>query len=255
MNPATVAAIGAFLATTVPATADVSFGFLRGEAWLDLNVTAYGIAAQSGRIAGGYEPRYPGSFGVAAPVYWDDMRASPTLTTRYYPGTGGCCRAITPDGRFAVGRNGYDPVVQHVGPFMWDLSTRTAIPLAYGATWYRDSPYAVSADAGVVVGQDGGQAVIWAGGQRSVIVPSDPQTSTESAARAVSADGSRVAGYRGSAGDGSGRRFDAFVWSQATGAQTLPSSVPGATSTAAMGISASGETIVGYCGERYGEQW
>lgn len=201
-------------------------------------ITPDGQVCGGGYVLGGF-----GGRDNSGPMFWDAFNGSHNPTA-YSPGSAAAIRALTPDGHIGVGGSRYDPIAQASGPFVWDLVVRTARGLPRTGPWSTDAANGVNQDATVIVGRDQGRAVAWIGANPPAPLTSSP----DSTACAVTPDGSVIVGHFGS---WSSQRADAFVWTAASGAVTLPPPVQGATFTRALAITPDGTTIVGYSGNEY----
>ena len=170
---------------------------------------------------------------------WDDQGHGVWTHLTTYGVQDRVCTGLSPNGRFAVGYNQYDPIKQCGGAMYWDRDTAT--PFCLPQTW-SGKANAITSDGRTIAGSDMDQAILWIDGQRYVLGTSTFHSETTS----LTSDGSAAVGYLAS----SYEVCDAFVWNRDYGLSILPTFGSGANASA-MAISADGSVIVGYCGWLY----
>jgi uncharacterized membrane protein len=182
--------------------------------------SAYGVNGSGNIIVGGDSP-------ISLPVKWTSGGAATALIPSATSGSGTC---ISADGSVIAGY--YNGVAtKWVGNANYTLDGTS--PVAQG----------ISADGSVIVGQSSGLAAVWSGSAGAyaqwILTPQSTQFS--GMAYAANQNGTVIVGSNTSSGQ-------AFIWTQAAGAVSVPSVVSGAPSTLAVatGISSDGKTVVGY---------
>jgi probable HAF family extracellular repeat protein len=195
--------------------------------------------------------------------------AQPMVGLGSLPGaTGSAASAVSADGSTVVGSVYYNYQAS-VEAFVWTAATGMVglgnLPFP-GADDTGSAASGVSADGSTVVGIDYAiyippnnfeinesiEAFVWTPATGRVglggLPGAPPQYGTSSpyaVATGVSADGSTVVGQAANAQN----RYEAFVWTAATGMVGL-GTLPGATSSYAAGVSSDGSTVVGNSGNQ-----
>lgn len=208
---------------------------------------ATGVSADGSIVVGSSDSGDPFGFGVEA-FRWTSGTGMTGLGSLPAVGTASSASGISADGSTVVGSGAASGHPSSVA-IRWTaggLERITFVPQASEAT-------AVSTDGSVVVGWAalGGfqQAFYWTSASGTVGIGDLPGGSSGSFALATSADGSVIVGRSFSA---TGQ--EAFVWTAGTGMQELDQALAdlglalpaGWTLTSATGISADGQTIVGF---------
>jgi len=185
--------------------------------------SAYGVNGSGNIIVGGDSP-------ISLPVKWTSGGAATGLITGATSGTASC---ISADGSVIAGNYNLG-LFKLVGGSLYSLSYTGSA-----------SVHGISSDGTVIVGQSNTLAAQWPGGAANAAAQAlaTPQGSPfNGMAYAASQTGSVIVGQNTTSGQ------QAFVWTQAAGARTVPTVVSSAPSTlaAATGISTDGKTVVGY---------
>jgi uncharacterized membrane protein len=183
--------------------------------------SAYGVNGSGNIIVGGGDP-----FNL--PVTWTSGGDATVLIVGASYGVASC---ISASGSVIAGY--YNGVA-----FKWVGNANYTL---YGTG---SDAQGISADGSVIVGQSSGYAAVWPGGAGSVYPQwiLTPQSSQFAGmAYAANQNGTVIVGSNTTSGQ-------AFIWTQAAGAVSVPSVVSTAPSTltVATGISSDGKTVVGY---------